>query len=414
MNILFVHQNFPGQYRHLAPALAAQPEHRVRALRIGDMGPRWHGIEIISYAIRPESVSSGGHPWLQDMQTKLVRAEAAGAAAIQMRNDGFNPDVIIAHPGWGETLLLPEVWPQARIGLFCEFYYRADGADVGFDPEFPRPTDGLADAGRLKAKNLNHLLSFEDATGGISPTRWQRSLYPARMQTRIDVVHDGIDTAALRANPDVTMTLNKGLKLTRDDEVITFVNRNLEPYRGYHIFMRALPELLRRRPKARVILVGGDGVSYGAAPSGRDRTGKSWRQIFLDEVKDQLDMSRVHFVGRINYPDFVQLLQLSRVHVYLTYPFVLSWSLMEAMSIGCAIVASDTPPVREVIDDGQHGLLVDFFDQTGLVDRCCELLDDHPMAARLGAAARERIVNRYDLKTRCLPQQLEWVTKIAG
>jgi len=414
MNILFVHQNFPGQYRHLAPALAAQSGHRVRALRIGDTGQRWHGVEISSYAIRPESVSTGGHPWLQDMQTKLVRAEAAGEAAMRIRGEGFNPDVIIAHPGWGETLLLQEVWPKARIGLFCEFYYRADGADVGFDPEFPRPTDELTDAGRLKAKNLNHLLSFEDAVGGISPTHWQRSLYPARMQPQIDVVHDGIDTRALQANPRVTMTLNKGLRLTREDEVITFVNRNLEPYRGYHIFMRALPELLRRRPKARVILVGGDGVSYGAAPSGVGMAGKSWRQIFLDEVKDQLDMSRVHFVGRINYPDFVQLLQLSRAHVYLTYPFVLSWSLMEAMSTGCAIVASDTPPVREVIEDREHGLLVDFFDQTGLVDRCCEVLDDRALAERLGTAARERILERYDLSTRCLPAQLDWVAKIAG
>jgi glycosyltransferase involved in cell wall biosynthesis len=412
---LFVHQNFPGQYRHLAPALAAKDGVEVRALRIGKDGRQhWQGVEVTNYSVRPESVPNGGHAWLQDLQTKMVRAEAAARAAALMRDQGFVPDVIIAHPGWGESLLLPEVWPRARIGLFCEFFYKVDGADVGFDQEFASKSDALADAGRLRAKNLNHLLAFEDAVLGISPTEWQRSLYPERMQPRIEVIHDGIDTQMLRPNPSVEMTLNGGLKLTRADEVITFVNRNLEPYRGYHVFMRALPELLRRRPRARVILVGGDGVSYGAAPSGPAYAGRSWRQIFLDEVKDQLDLSRVHFVGRLAYPDFVQLMQLSRVHVYLTYPFVLSWSLLEAMSIGCAIVASDTAPVREAIENGAQGLLVDFFDRTGLVDRICEVLDDPALAARLGAAARERVIDRYDLRTRCLPAQLGWVRGVAG
>ena len=382
-------------------------------MRIGDKSQQWQGVEVSNYVVRPDSVPNGGHAWLQDLQTKMVRAEAASRAAIQLRKAGFVPDAIIAHPGWGETLLLPEVWPKAKIGLFCEFYYRADGADVGFDPEFPGQTDPLAEAGRLKAKNINHLLAFEDAVSGVSPTAWQRSLYPDRMQSRIDVIHDGIDTRVLRPNPGVTMTLNGGLRLTRADEVITFVNRNLEPYRGYHVFMRALPELLRRRPQARVILVGGDGVSYGAAPSGKGVPGRSWRQIFLDEVKDQLDLSRVHFVGRLAYPDFVQLMQLSRAHVYLTYPFVLSWSLLEAMSMGCAIVASDTAPVREVIEDGAQGLLVGFFDQARLVDRICEVLDDPALAARLGVAARERVVERYDLATRCLPAQLDWVRQVA-
>jgi glycosyltransferase involved in cell wall biosynthesis len=413
--ILFVHQNFPGQYRHLAPALAARDGVEVRALRIGKDGPQqWQGVRITQYGVSSESVPNGGHPWLQDLQTKMVRAEAAARAATRLRDQGFEPDVIIAHPGWGETLLLPEVWPRARIGLFCEFYYKVDGADVGFDPEFASKSDSLGDAGRLRAKNLNHLLAFEDAVLGISPTEWQRSLYPERMHAAIEVIHDGIDTQVLRPNPKVGMTLNGGLKLTREDEVITFVNRNLEPYRGYHVFMRALPELLRRRPRARVILVGGDGVSYGAAPSGPAYAGRSWRQIFLDEVKETLDLSRVHFVGRLAYPDFVQLMQLSRVHVYLTYPFVLSWSLLEAMSIGCSIVASDTEPVREAIEDRTHGLLVDFFDQTALVDRVCELAEDRALASRLGAAARQHMIERYDLRTRCLPRQLDWVARVAG
>ena len=407
MNFLFIHQNFPGQYRHLAPALAANPKHRVVAMRIGD-NLRWQGVEVMGYPIKGENTANG-HPWLIDLHPKLIRAEAVARKAIELRDSGFTPDVIIAHPGWGETLLLREVWPTVPIGLYCEFFYSANGADVGFDPEFPPTSDALSNAGRLRVKNVNQLLALEDASRGISPTRWQQGLYPERIRQSIDVIHDGIDTQMLQPNPKVGMRLREKMTLTRNDEIVTFVNRNLEPYRGYHVFMRALPELLKRRPKARVLIVGADGASYGAAPA----NGNTWRNIFLEEVREQLDMSRVHFGGRLQYPDFVQMLQLSRVHVYLTYPFVLSWSLLETMSVGGAIVASRTAPVEEVIEHGTHGLLVDFFDGAGLVDRVCELLDNPPLAQRLARAARERIVADYDLRTRCLPRQLEWVQRVA-
>ncbi len=406
MKFLFIHQNFPGQYRHLAPALAKRKGNTVVAFRMGD-STKVPGIEVIGYHVKPPG-SSAGHAWLADLQPKLVRAEALARAAKSLKEQGFTPDAIIAHPGWGETLLIPEIWPKTPIGLYSEFFYSAHGADVGFDPEFPTQGDSLHNAGRLRLKNLNQLLAFEDAALGISPTHWQQSLYPARLREKIDVIHDGIDTEALRPNPGVRMTLRDKMTLSRDDEVITFVNRNLEPYRGYHVFMRALPELLRRRPKARVLIVGGDGTSYGAAAP----AGKSWRNIFLDEVKADLDMSRVHFVGKLSYPDFVQMMQLSRVHVYLTYPFVLSWSLLEAMSIGCAIVASNTAPVREVIDDQREGLLVDFFDTHHLIEQVCNLLDNATLRQTLGTNARERARSTYDLQKHCLPSQLGWVDRL--
>lgn len=404
MRILFVHQNFPGQYKHLAPALAAQPDNTVVALHLG-RDTRWGAIRVAGYQVAPQSAVSGVHPWLSDLNVKMLRAEAAGRRAIELREAGFSPDVILAHPGWGEALLLKEVWPKARLALFCEFHYRAEGGDVGFDPEFPPTSDAFSTAARLKLKNANQLLSFEDACRGLSPTQWQRSQYPARLQAMIDVIHDGIDTQALRPDPAVKMTLNRDVTLTRDDEIITFVNRNLEPYRGYHVFMRALPEILARRPRARVILVGGNDVSYGARPP----AGKTWRDIFLDEVRDRLDLGRVHFVGKLRYPDFVQLLQLSAAHVYLTYPFVLSWSLLEAMSVGCAIVASRTAPVEEALEHQENALLFDFFDRQGLADAVCALLEDRALGKRLGTAARASVVERYDLRTRCLPAQIEWV-----
>lgn len=310
----------------------------------------------------------------------------------------------------GETLFLKDVWPSARIGLFSEFFYHAAGSDVGFDPEFQSTQDALAQASRLKIKNTNQLLAFLDAERGIAPTEWQKSLYPAHIREKIDVIHDGIDTNFLRPNERVSMSLNGQRSLSRADEIITFVNRNLEPYRGYHQFMRALPELMKRRPNARIMIVGGHDVSYGAAAP----PGKTWRQIFWNEVKDRVDVSRVHFLGKLNYPEFVQLLQLSTVHVYLTYPFVLSWSLMEAMSLQCAIVASNTSPVKEVIRHEQEGLLVDFFSPDEIASSICKLLENPQLARELGQSARDQIVKRYDLKTQCLPAQMAWVKNLAG
>ena len=384
-NYLFIHQNFPGQYRHLAPALARQPGNRVVGIRIGE-DVHWNGIEVKGYSVNAPADTTN-HAWLADLHPKLLRADAVARKAFALKQGGFSPDAIIAHPGWGETLLLREIWPAVPIGLYCEFFYSSFGADVGFDPEFPATSDAIANGGRLRIKNVNQLLALEDAPRGISPTEWQKGLYPQRLHESIDVIHDGVDTDALKPNLGVTMQLRDKMTLTRSDEIVTFVNRNLEPYRGYHVFMRALPELMRKRPNARILIVGGDGTSYGAAPP----KGQSWRNLFLDEVRGQLDLSRVHFVGRLAYSDFVQLLQLSRVHVYLTYPFVLSWSLLEAMSIQCAIVGSRTAPVQEVIEHEQNGLLVNFFDQGALVDSVCALLDDPGQRERLGRQARKRV-----------------------
>lgn len=411
MRVLFIHQNFPGQFKHLAPALAADPGNEVVALTLqANPAPQWQGVRLVSYQLKQGS-TPGVHPWVTDFESKVIRGDGAFRAALALRAAGFNPDVIIAHPGWGESLFLKDVWPDAKLGIYCEFHYHAHGFDVGFDPEFP-PADA-GDACRLRLKNVNNLLHFEIADAGIAPTHWQASTFPARFRSKISVVHDGIDCDAVAPNPALSMMLNSNLKLTPDDEVITFVNRNLEPYRGYHIFMRALPELLRRRPDARVLIVGADDVSYGARPP----AGKTWKKIFIDEVRPLIsaaDWARVHFLGTIPYQNFISVLQLSTVHVYLSYPFVLSWSLLEAMSVGCAIVASDTQPLREAIRHDETGRLVDFFDVAALTDTVCALLDEPATRARLGGNARAFARAHYDLKTVCLPRQLEWVAALAG
>ena len=408
MNILFIHQNFPGQFKFLAPALASQGHTVVAMTMQKTEAQTWQGVRLEPYTAS-RGTTPNVHPWVSDFETKTIRGEACFKAALKMKADGFTPDVIIAHHGWGESLFLKEVWPEAKLAIYCEFFYHPQGADVGFDPEFP-PKDA-GDACRLRLKNLNNLLHFEVADAGISPTHWQASTFPEPFRSKITVVHDGIDTQAVAPNPHVKLTLNGQLNLTKGDEVITFVNRNLEPYRGYHVFMRALPEILKNRPKARVLIVGADDVSYGARPD----NGQKWKDIFAAEVRPHIsdaDWSRVHFLGHVSYQHFIPLLQLSKVHVYLTYPFVLSWSLLEAMSAGCAIVASDTQPLHEAIKHNETGRLVNFFDHQALAQQVCDLLDQPKERQRLGANARAFAQQHYDLHRVCLPTQLAWVESL--
>ncbi|KQT90527.1 glycosyltransferase family 4 protein [Methylobacterium sp. Leaf466] len=405
MRALFVHQNFPGQYRHVAPALAAQG-HAVVALGMNE-APALPGVNALRYGIKAHP-TEGIHPLARNFETKVLRGEAAARAGLALKAQGFSPDVICGHPGWGETLFLKDVWPAARMLGFAEFHYRLAGADVGFDPEFPM--DGEASRFEVTVKNAPHLLAYDQADWLVSPTRWQAGQVPPAYREKVSVIHDGIDTGVASPNPSATIRLNtEGPTLSPGDEVVTFVSRNLEPYRGYHIFMRALPEILRRRPKARVIIVGGNGTSYG-----RPRAdGRSHRDAYLDEVKDALDLSRVHFVGRIPHAVFLNLLQVSAAHVYLTYPFVLSWSLIEAMAVGCAVVGSATPPVEELVRHGENGLLVDFFSPGAIAEAVVALLADPQGHRGLRAAARRTALG-YDLASVCLPRHLQLIGDVAA
>lgn len=401
MKILFIHQNFPAQFKHLAPALAAAG-HQVTALGI-NQGRPLPGVRYLRYQPKRKPTPNV-HPWVADIETKTIRGEACAMAALSMKKQGYTPDVVYSHPGWGETLFIKDIWPSARLVSFFEFYYRMF-SDTGFDPEFPKaPFDEM----RIRMKNAANLLSLESCDVGICPTLWQKSVHPTDFHPKLQVVFDGIDTEQIKPNANASLTMGRQqLRLTRGDEIITFVNRNLEPYRGWHVFARTLPAILRRRPKARVLIVGGDGVSYGVRP----KDGVSYRQRYWTEVAGRVDRSRVHFLGKLPYDQFISVLQLSSVHVYLTYPFVLSWSMLEAMSTGAVVIGSRTPPVQEVIQDGENGLLVDFFDQAGIADAIDRVLDSPDRMQPIRDAARKTVVDRYDLKSVCLPRQLELVER---
>ena len=410
MNILFIHQNFPAQFKFLAPALV-KAGHKVRALTIRQFKePVWDGIEICQYSTERGS-SKAIHPWIIDFETKVIRGEACFNAAVKLKKMGYLPDVIVAHPGWGESLFLKEVWPDAMLGLYCEFFYSARGLDVGFDPEFTFPD--LENPCRMSLKNINNLFHITQADAGLSPTIWQANTFPEPFRNKITVSHDGIDTTSVKPDSDVSVTINGNLKLTRKNKIITYVARHLEPLRGTHIFLRSLPEILSRNPDVRVLVAGSEEAGYGAGPP----QGGTWKDELLLEIRPKLQKSeweRIHFVGQLPYSYFLNLLQVSSVHVYLTYPFVLSWSILEAMSAGCSVVASSTGPVTEVVKDGCTGRLFDFFDVGALAEQVCELLDDPGQRKLLGEEARKFVIENYDLQEVCLPKHIAWTERLAG
>ncbi len=402
MKILFVHQNFPGQFLHLAPELARRG-HECLALT-DQANTRANAIAVVRYKHESQTVDPAATRLGRNYTQNSDRGVACARAALQLRQQrGYVPDVIFGHSGWGETLFLKEIWPEAKLIVYAEFYYKGRGADVGFDTEFGAPNFDQVMIAQGRAAHLGQALIHADA--GLAPTQWQASTFPPPLRRMIEVIFDGVDTDAVKPDPAASLELPGGKVVKAGDEVLTFVNRNLEPYRGYHIFMRALPEILRARPGAEVVIVGGDEVSYGATPKGE----KGWKERILSEVRDHLDMSRVHFLGKVPYPTFLSVLQVSRAHAYLTYPFVLSWSMIEAMAAGAHIVGSDTAPVAEVIAHGQNGSLVDFFDVAGWSRALITALAEPERFVPLREAARETAVGRYDLRRICLPKIIDFV-----
>jgi glycosyltransferase involved in cell wall biosynthesis len=406
MRLLFVHQNFPGQYVHLARHYAADKANEVVAIA-DSVNKRSDLMRTIRYSL-PGKSARRTSDMAGTFVDHLARAEAVAVEAEKLRQKGFDPDVILGHFGWGETLFLKDVWPRAKLLVYAEFFYGNGDADSNFDPEFQ--VDALRVRMRNRGRNGSLALALVSADRALAPTQWQRRQFPSELQQKIEVIHDGIDTDKIAPDPSARVTLKRqGVVLRPGDEVVTFVSRNLEPYRGYHVFMRALPKILAERPRARAIIVGGDDVSYGPRPA----KGRKWRNVFLQEVKERLDLSRIHLVGKVPYDVYRQILQVSSAHVYLTYPFVLSWSMLEAMAAGCLVIGSDTAPVREVIRHEQNGLLVDFFNPQGLADCVVGALADPNRYHGIREAARRTILERFDLRRVCLPRQTRLIERLA-
>jgi glycosyltransferase involved in cell wall biosynthesis len=389
VRFLFVHQNFPGQYIHILRQLIANPEHDVVFLTAPNDNAM-PGVRKVEYRLLRAS-TPGLHPDAVELETASIRAESVAARARDLARLGFKPDVIVGHNGWGELLHLPDIWRDVPILPYFEFYYHDVGLDIDFDPEFP-----VRDSFRstIRARNAVNLLGLQIASVGQTPTAFQRDTYPDWARERITLVPEGVDLNTCRPREDAVFRLpGTQRSWSRGGRpLVTYVARNLEPYRGFHTVIRALPQILAARPDVEVVLVGGDSVSYGQPPDAG-----TWREHFLRELGGGLPLDRVHFTGKIPYRDYLSLLAVSTVHVYLTYPFVASWSLREALAVGCAIVGSDVAPVREFITPGENGVLVPALDPGGVAGAVLELLEDRDKRQRLSERARRFAISELGL-----------------
>jgi outer membrane protein assembly factor BamB/glycosyltransferase involved in cell wall biosynthesis/orotate phosphoribosyltransferase len=380
MRLLVVHQNFPGQFGQLVVAWAARTGWDVRGLGT-QTAPGLDGFpQLVRYRLA-RSPHQRQHPYLRQMEAATLHGQATARAMLQLRQSGFTPDAIVAHPGWGETLYAKDVFPDTRLVHYCEWFYNAVGSDIGFDPEFPATFD---DRARIRTWNALHTLNLSHCDAAVTPTHWQKAQHPAIFHPKIAVRHEGIATHELSPDPTAAVKLASGAVLRAGEPVVTYVARNLEPYRGFHVFMRALERIQAAHPQCHAVIVGGDGVSYGKRPT----KAANWREQMLREVS--VDPTRTHFVGRLSRAQYIRVLQVSAAHVYLTYPFILSWSLLEAMACGANIVASDTPPVREVLDHGRNATLTGFHDVRQLAEALLTALEEGDKPARQARSLQAR------------------------
>jgi glycosyltransferase involved in cell wall biosynthesis len=401
MKILFLHQNMPGQYKHLCRQFADDPKNQVVFLT-KPKNFELPNIHKAEYEV-PREPSASTHRYLGGIERGVLAGQEVWRMCNKLKTvEGFIPDVICCHPGWGDAMFLKDIYPNTPILSFLEFYYRAHGADVGFDKSEPMHAD---DEARVRVKNLINMLSLESMDWGISPTLWQQSLHPAEYKPRISVLHDGIDTDFCVPDAAAELEIN-GVTYRAGDETVTYIARNFEPYRGFPTFMRAAELILKARPNCRILAVGADEVSYGR----KLQKGETWRHHMLKEVN--LDMERIIFPGVLSYHNLIKLFQISAAHIYLTYPFVLSWSSMEAMSAGCAMIGSRTQPVQEVMVDGENALLADFFSPQEVATKVVQVLESKDGMAEMRRAARQTIVDKYAL-TDLLPLHKQLVIDVA-
>jgi glycosyltransferase involved in cell wall biosynthesis len=398
MRILFLHPNFPAQFRHVAAAIAKDRRHQVvfgTQRRDGHLPGVCKALYKPTREARPET-----HHYVHPLENAVLQGQAVYRMAEQLKARGFVPDIVYGHSGWGPTLFCKDIFPKAKLLCYFEWFYHARGTDADFDPNEPLDADSEA---RIRMKNTPILTDLYSCDRGLSPTYWQRQQFPSEYQSKITVLHDGVDTQFFCPKPGAKLVLPRiNLDLSQVDELITYVGRGMEPYRGFPQFMETVALLQQRRPQCHVVIVGEDRVAYGKPLP----NGKTYKEAMLEKLP--LDLSRIHFTGRLPYEEYLQVLQASTVHIYLTRPFVLSWSMLEALSAGCLLVASDTAPVREAIQDGANGLLADFFSPEAIADRVEEVLNHPDRLSSLRVKARETILKRYDL-SQLLPQHLQWI-----
>lgn len=398
MKILFLHPNFPAQFRHLATVLGRDSRNTV-VYATNRLEGQIAGVNKVVYE-KSRTARAETHHYVRPLENAVLEAQGVYRVAQQLKDQGFYPDVVYGHSGWGPTLFMKDIFPKATLLCYFEWFYNAYGSDASFDPSDPINAD---DEARIRIKNAPILLDLATCDHGLSPTAWQRSQFPVEFHNKIKVHHDGIDTSYFKPVTNAKLILLRiNLDLSEAQEIVTYVARGMEPYRGFPQLIETISILQKERPQCHFVIVGKNRVAYGKSLP----DGKTYKEAMLE--KFPLDLNRVHFTDLLPYDEYLQVLQASSVHIYLTRPFVLSWSMLEALSTGCLIVASDTDPVTEVIENNVNGLLVNFFEPRQISDRVIEALDNPLKMASIRNNARETILERYELGE-LVPQHLQWV-----
>lgn len=410
MRILFIHPNFPAQFRHLATHFAADTANEV-VFACTHIRPEWNLPNVRKVQFGTKFVPpKEGHRLAGYYEQAVAQGEAGYVLCRKLAASGFVPDVVVGHSGWGATMFVRDALPDVPFVGYFEWFYNARSADMTFDPD-DRP--GEAQLLNLRTRNAVILNDLESCTLGMVPTLWQARQFPKTYRKRLTVRHDGVDTrffAPLGREEWKKGLVLPGLDLSGVREIVTYATRGMEPYRGFPQFMQSLPVVLERRPRAHVIIVGEDRVCYGKSPA----QGGTWKEAMLEYLRGAVPaeaLERVHFTGSLPYGQYRAVLQHSLAHVYLTRPFVLSWSMLEAMSCGVPLIASGTDPVREVVTHGENGVLVDFFSPQAIADAVCQALADPAAMMPLRRKARQDILQRYSLE-RLLPGHARLVRSV--
>lgn len=397
MNILFLHRGFPAQFKHIAAELSKDSENNVTFIT---NQKKFHldGVIKVVYEVT-ESLPQDCHPYLKLYEDSVLHGRAVAYKLLEMKKQGYVPDVIYGHH-WGTTLFVKDIFPNVPLLSYNEWFYNAEGADIGFVGNAANEDEKA----KVRTDNAMLLTDLCACDAAICPTEWQKSQFPKEFQDKIKIIHDGVDVDSCKPDKDAQLKINDTLTLTANDEVVTYATRGMEPYRGFPEFMIAIKELLKVRPNAHFVIAGDDIAYYG-----QKIEGNSYKDVILGRLN--LDMSRIHFVGTLSFDDYVKLLQISSVHVYLTYPFILSWSCLDAMACECCIVASNTPPVTEFIKDNYNGILFDFHNINQLIDKVEYALENQSKMKSIRQNARKTIVNKYALKD-LLPQHIAFLKSL--
>lgn len=401
MKMLFMHYSFPGQFKHLLELLSQDPNNEIIFI-CHDLSPQRKipGVKKLSYQLAENKTKIPQENYLYAFSEAIEHGKAVWECCSMLKEQGFVPDFVYAHSAWGQAMFIKDIYPDVPYIAYMEYYFHAFGADMHFYPDEPTSPDRIL---HTRIRNSNHLINLEACDWAISPTRWQANLYPPDFHHKFSVIHEGVNVEKVKPfQAEHPLPLN----IPKDAEIMTYVSRNFEPYRGFVQAIQAIDKLMKKRPQLHVIMVGGDKVSYGRPlPDGR-----SYREVMLEKL--DLDETRIHWTGQVNYNYYLQILNASQLHLYMTIPFMISWSLVESMAMACPIVASNTEPVREFITDNHNGRLTEFFDQAQLVANMEWMLDHKEEAKKLGEAARNTVIESYNHE-KILPRYTQLIKDIS-